>query len=324
MLSSDVPGARALTLGPDRLVFVSSSKGDVRALRVDGDRVTGSRTIASGLQPGVGVAFRNGSLFVSSRTAVMRYDNVDGSLDRLSAPVIVLDKLPDKERHGARYIAVGPDGRLHVSVGAPCDVCKPEGDEFGVILAVNADGSGREVIARGIRNSVGFDWHPSTRELWFTDNGQDSLGHEQPHDELNRVGKAGQHFGFPYCHGLNIADPKFGEERKCSEFSPPAFGLGAHVATLGMRFIGGSALREWQGSVLVARHGSHPPIRVGYDVVRVKLNGNAVDGIEPFLQGFLQGRVYWGRPADVLVMPDGSVLVSDDLNGAIYRVARAP
>ena len=323
LLTRDIAGARALALGPDNLVFVSTAKGDVHALRVAGDQLARSRVIASDLQPGVGVAWRDGALFVASRIRVVRYDNVNGDAAPLSAPVTVIDQLPDKERHGARYIAVGPDGKLYVSIGSPCNVCKPEGDEFGVIVRVNPDGSGREVVARGIRNTVGFDWHPATRELWFSENGQDELGPDRPSDELNRVSRTGEHFGFPYCHGMNIADPKFGAERKCSEFTPPAFGLGAHVGSLGMRFVGGDAApAELRDSVLVARHGSHPPLRVGYDVVRVRLSGAGAATMEPFLQGFLQGRVYWGRPADVLVMRDGSVLVSDDLNGAIYRVAR--
>ena len=174
---------------------------------------------------------------------------------------------------------------------------------------------------RRLTLTVGFDWHPQTRELWFTENGQDELGPDRPNDELNRVSKVGENFGFPYCHDRDIADPEFGKKRACSEFTPPVFGLGAHTAALGMRF-DTTAQSNGAVSMLVARHGSHPPTRVGYDVMRVTMPPGQTPRMEPFLTGFLQGRSYWGRPVDVLVMRDGSVLVSDDLNGAIYRVAR--
>lgn len=251
----------------------------------------------------------------------MRVERVEERLDDPGTPTLVMDGFPDKARHSSLTMGFGPDDKLYVSVGAPCDVCEPNNDEYGIILRSNPDGSAREVVARGIRNSVGFDWHPQTRELWFTENGQDALGLDRPNDELNRVSRTGEHFGFPYCHDRDIADPQFGAKRACAEFTAPAFGLGARTAALGMRFevaAAGSA----NAGILVARHGSHPPARVGYDVVRIVMGSGQQPKMEPFLTGFLQGRSYWGRPVDVLMMRDGSVLVSDDLNGAIYRVSR--
>jgi len=257
---------------------------------------------------------------VADRTRIVRFDGIEDHLDRAGEPVTIMDGLPDKARHDAHAMNFGPDGKLYVAIGSPCDSCEAVDGEYGLIVRVNADGSGREVVARGIRNSVGFDWHPKTHDLWFTDNGQDALGPDRPNDELNRVSKTGENFGFPYCHDRDIADPKFGARHACSEFTPPALGLGAHVAALGMRFEVSTATSP--ASMLIARHGSHPPLRVAYDVVRVVLQDGQPPRMEPFLTGFLQGSKFWGRPVDVLVMRDGSVLVSDDLNGAIYRVAR--
>ncbi len=214
------------------------------------------------------------------------------ALDNPGAAVTVLSGLPDKARHDAHAMGVGPDGMLYVSVGSPCNTCEAVNDEYGRILRSKPDGSGKEVLARGIRNTVGFDWHPRTRELWFTENGQDELGPDRPNDELNRVTKVGEHFGFPYCHDRDIADPEFGKKRACSEFTPPVFGLGAHTAALGMRF-DTTAQASGAVSMLVARHGSHPPTRVGYDVMRVTLaSGQTPPRMEPFLTGFLQGRSY--------------------------------
>jgi len=323
VLTADIPKARQMVLGNRGTLFVGSNAGKVHALTLEGNRVVRARTLATDLKDGSAVAFHNGALFYSDRTRILRMDDIENRLDNPPAPVTVVDKLPNEDRHGARFMTIGPDNKLYISVGSPCDVCEAPNDEFGHVLRVNPDGTGREIFARGIRNTVGFDFHPQTRELWFTESGQDGLGNERPNDELNRVSKVGEHFGFPYCHDTAIPDPKFGEKRACREFTPPVFGMGAHVSALGMRFYKGDSVpAAMRDSLIVARHGSHPPIRVGYDVVRVKLNGNRVEGMEPFLTGFLQGREYWGRPADVLPMPDGSVLVSDDLNGAIYRVAR--
>ena len=313
VVARDLPGAREMALGPDGWLFVGSNAGNVYALNVAGGRP--ARTIVKGMKSS-GVAYANGSLFVADRSQVYRYDNIASQLDGNGRGVTIVDGLPSEKRHGARFLAIGPDGKLYVSIGSPCDACEASNDEYGTIIRVNTDGSGREVVARGLRNSVGFDWHPRTGELWFTDNGPDTLGADKPDDELNRVSRTGENYGFPYCHNGTVPDPKFSSMHACSEFTAPVVGLGAHAAALGMRF------SKADGSILVARHGSHPPSRVAYDVVRVKLDGNRATGVEPFLTGFLQGREYWGRPADVLSMADGSVLVADDLNGAIYRVMK--
>ncbi len=321
--ATELPKARQMALGSRGTLFVGSNDGNVYALTISGNQVTQKRTILSGITSPSGIAFYQGALYVSARTKVLRYNDIENRLDNPPTPITVIDGFPDKERHGAHYMAFGPDGKLYVSVGSPCDLCEAQNDEYGTILRLNADGSGKEVYARGIRNTVGFDWHPQTRELWFTDEGQDNLGPELPNDELNRVSRSGENFGFPYCHDASIPNPEFGNKRACSEFTPPVFGLGAHISALGMRFYTGAAAeKNYKGSILIARHGSHPPTRVGYDVVRVVMRDNRAERMEPFLTGFLQGRNYWGRPADVLVLADGSVLISDDLNGAIYRVAR--
>ena len=319
LLATDMPKARHMVMGAKGTLFVGSMAGNVYALTMNGSTVAQKRVVVKGLTDPSGVAFRDGTLYVADRTRIVRFTNIEDQLDNPGSPVTVIDGLPDKARHDAHAMGFGPDGKLYVSVGSPCDTCEATDDEYGVILRVNGDGSGKEVVARGIRNSVGFDWHPQTKELWFTDNGADSLGLDKPNDELNRVMKVGAHFGFPYCHDRDITDPEFGVKRACAEFTPPAFGLGAHSAALGMRF-DPKVAANGEVSMLVARHGSHPPIRVGYDVIRVIGRSNEPLRMEPFLTGFLQGMSYWGRPVDVMTMADGSVLVSDDLNGAIYRV----
>jgi glucose/arabinose dehydrogenase len=321
--ATDLPKARQMAMGSRGTLFVGSNAGNVYALTTSGSSVTQQRIILSDIVSPSGVAFYQGALYVSARTKILRYDDIENRLNNPPAPTTVIDGLPDKERHGAHYMAFGPDGKFYVSVGSPCDLCEAQNDEFGTIIRTNPDGSGKEIVARGIRNSVGFDWHPQTRELWFTEQGQDNLGPDKPQEKLNRVSRVGENFGFPYCHDGTVANPEFANKRACSEFTPPVFGLGAHTSALGMRFYVGNAVpSEYQGSIIVTRHGSHPPSRVGYDVVRVVMKDNRAERMEPFLTGFLQGRRYWGRLADVLVLADGSVLISDDLNGAIYRVAR--
>jgi glucose/arabinose dehydrogenase len=234
----------------------------------------------------------------------------------------VTDRLPSETHHGWKFIAFGPDGKLYVPVGAPCNICDPDPQRFANIMRMNADGSDPEVYAQGVRNSVGFDWHPQSKELWFTENGRDRLGDDVPPDELNRAPRAGMHFGYPYCHGGDISDPEFGTARPCAEFTAPAQKLGPHVASLGMRFYTGKMFPpEYRNQIFIAEHGSwNRSDRIGYRVTLVRLQENRVVSYEPFASGWLQDGGVWGRPADVLVLPDGSLLVADDYADAIYRI----
>ena len=253
---------------------------------------------------------------------IVRLDNIEARLDNPPAPVVVSDRFPTEEHHGWKFIAFGPDNKLYVPVGAPCNICAPDPDRYANITRLDVATGKIEVVARGVRNSVGFDWHPTERALWFTDNGRDALGDDTPPDELNRVAKTGQHFGYPYCHGGNLADPELGAGRACSEFTPPALNLGAHVAALGMRFYTGKQFpARYQNAIFIAEHGSWNRSRkIGYRINVAYLEGQRVRSSEIFASGWLQGETAWGRPADVQVMPDGSLLVSDDLAGAIYRI----
>jgi len=317
--------------GKGVLYVGSMGAGKVYAVELDQGRATRVRTIAWGLELPAGVAYRNGQLYVSAVSRILRFDAIDDRLANPPAPAVVTDKLPSERHHGAKFIGFGPDGWLYVAVGVPCNICEP-GAAHGNIQRMKPDGSGAEIVARGVRNSVGFDWSPLDRTLWFSDNGRDLLGDEVPSDELNRVTQNGQHFGYPYCHQGDVADPQFGAQHRCSEFVAPAAKLGAHVATLGLRFYSGSQFpAEYRHNLFVAEHGSwNRSTKSGYQVVRVVLDGQGrVLRDEPFVQGFLRvdndGReTVLGRPADVLPLPDGSLLVSDDLGGAIYRVRYAP
>jgi glucose/arabinose dehydrogenase len=314
------------------VVYVGSmGAGAVYAVELDQGRARAVHTVATGLALPAGVAWRDGRLYVSALSRIVRLDGIDDRLANPPPPVVVHDRLPGESHHGAKFIAFGPDGRLYLAVGAPCNVCKPDA-RHGNLQRMNADGSGLEVIATGIRNSVGFDWNPADGTLWFTDNGRDMLGDDLPSDELNRLEKPGQDFGFPYCHQGDTADPEFGGQRACRESTPPVARLGAHVAALGMRFYAGRQFPEsHRRSIFIAEHGSWNRSRkVGYRVVRIALDAaGKVERDEPFVEGWLQldavGREsVWGRPADVLPLPDGSLLISDDTAGAIYRVVHAP
>ena len=322
-LVAQVPSARAMTFGAGGTLFVGSTRGDVVAVSFPQGGAPVVRTIARGLREPAGVAFRDGALYVSAVSRIVRYDDIERRLDDPPSPVLVSDRFPTDGHHGRKFIAFGPDGKLYVPVGAPCNVCEPDPERYANIGRMNADGSGYEIVARGVRNSVGFDWHPRTRELWFTDNGRDQLGDDQPPDELNRVARGGQSFGYPYCHGGTIRDPDFGAKHACGEFAAPAQNLGPHVASLGMRFYTGTQFPErYRGQIFIAEHGSwNRSAKIGYRVTVVSLDaaGKAVS-YEPFAEGWLQGQQAWGRPADVTVAPDGSLLVSDDTAGAIYRI----
>ena len=298
-VAARVPNARAMTMGPGGTLFVgSTSAGSV-----------------------------DGALYVSAIDRILRFDDIERRLANPPAPVVVSNRFPTESHHGRRFIAFGPDGKLYAGVGVPCNICAPDPDRYGNIVRMNPDGSGLEVFARGLRNTVGFDWNPQTKELWFTDNGRDMLGDDVPPDELNRAPRAGMHFGYPYCHGGTISDPEFGAKRACGEFEPPVQALGPHVASLGMRFYTGTQFpAAYRNQIFIAEHGSWNRSRkIGYRVTLVTLDATGkAQGYRPFAEGWLQGERVWGRPADVLVAPDGSLLVSDDLAGAIYRIRYGP
>lgn len=316
--------ARSLAIGERGTVFVGTrTAGNVYAVSTGADGRRQVRTLLKGLNMPNGVAFRGGALYVGENDRIRRYDAIENRLDAPPAPVDVA-RLPGDKWHGWRYLGFGPDGKLYVPVGAPCNVCDRDSEDYATILRMNADGSGREVVARGVRNSVGFTWHPRTRALWFTDNGRDELGDDVPACELNKVSRLGEHFGFPFCHQGDIADPEFGKLRGCSTATPPVQKLGPHVAPLGLKFYGGRQFpAEYRGQLLIAEHGSwNRSTPIGYRVMRVKLDGERAVAYEPFITGWLSDdRKVSGRPVDILELADGSVLVSDDVAGVIYRVS---
>src|SRR5262245_47703263 len=339
--ASGVTNARELAIGPKGTVFVGSRN------KPDGDKVyavvdrNGDQkadqvlVIAKGLNEPNGVAVHNGSLYVGEISRITRFDNIEARLESPGEPVVVNDTLPKDTHHGQKFIAFGPDGLLYVPVGAPCNICDKEKEDprYASILRMKPDGSGVEVFAHGVRNTVGFDWHPTTHEMWFTDNGRDNLGDDVPRDELNTAPKKGLHFGYPFCHQGDVGDPEFGKARPCSEFQAPARPLDAHVAAIGMRFYTGKMFpEEYRNQIIIAEHGSwNRSTPQGYRLSLVKLDGNKVVSYTRFAEGWLRGMKpapaggamigdVWGRPADVLVMPDGELLVSDDKVGVIYRI----
>jgi glucose/arabinose dehydrogenase len=322
--SDQVPQARELALGAKGTVFVGSmDAGKVYALTdTDHDgRADKVRVIASGLQLPVGVAFHKGDLYVSAVSRILVLRDIEDHLDDPPKPQVVYDKYPTETHHGWKFIAFGPDGKLYVPIGAPCNLCDKD-EDYAKLTRMNPDGTGLEDVAYGIRNTVGFDWQPSTGKLWFTDNGRDMLGDDVPSDELNRLDRVGEHFGYPYCHQGDILDPEFGKGHSCKDYAPPVLKLGAHVASLGMRFYTGRQFpAHYRGAIFVAEHGSwNRTKKSGYRVMAVRLEGGKVASYEPFITGFEQDEQAWGRPVDVQMLPDGSLLVSDDLAGAVYRV----
>ena len=324
--ASDVPNARSMTLSPDGTLFVGSRDvGRVYAVldKNKDNKADEVITIDQGLNSPNGVAIRDGALYVAEISRVLRYDNIAANVNNPPEPVVVNSTFPRDGHHGWKFIRFGPDGMLYVPVGAPCNVCEREDERYASIMRMQPDGTGLEVFAHGIRNTVGFDWHPTTGELWFTDNGRDQMGDDIPPDELNHAPEPDMHFGFPYCHGGDILDPEFGQNRKCEEFTPPAMKLGPHVASLGMRFYTGSMFPdEYRNQIFIAEHGSwNRTTPIGYRVTLVRLENNKAVSYEVFAEGWLQGADAWGRPVDVLVMPDGALLVSDDRAGVIYRIS---
>ncbi|SIO61971.1 PQQ-dependent sugar dehydrogenase [Paraburkholderia phenazinium] len=324
VLSDDVPSAREMALSPNGVLYAGSLDGHVYALELRDSHVVARHVIASGLELPAGVAWRDGALYVSAVSKILRFDAIDTHLNDPPTPAVITDKLPTDRHHGWKFIAFGPDGKLYVPQGAPCNICLPDRDRYAMIGRMDPDGSHEETVERGIRNTVGFAWHPVTHELWFTDNGRDMMGDDVPDDKLNRAPRAAMDFGYPYCHGGDTSDPEYGKDHPCSAFTPPVLKLGAHVASLGMRFYTGSMFpAAYRNNIFIAEHGSwNRSKKVGYRVMRVVTNPDG-SGIhqEVFVEGWLiPDESVWGRPDDVLPMPDGSLLISDDYAGAIYRV----
>ncbi len=329
VFAEDVPNARSMALSPNGTLFVGTRKaGKVYAV-IDQDQDYQADeviTLARGLYMPNGVAFRDGDLYVAEAHRVIKFPDIENRLHNPGKPEIVSDNFFQEKWHGWKFIRFGPDEKLYVPVGAPCNVCESKDERFASITRMNIDGSGFEIFAFGVRNTVGFDWHPVTEELWFTDNGRDMLGDDLPPDELNHAPVKGLHFGFPYYHGKNIPDPKFGKQRKLQDFTLPVQELGPHVAALGMRFYTGTMFpEEYKQQIFIAEHGSwNRSVPVGYRISLVRLQDNTAMSYEIFAEGWLQGEKAWGRPVDIELMPDGSILISDDLSGTIYRIVYSP
>jgi glucose/arabinose dehydrogenase len=328
--AENVTGARSMAIGPNGTLFVGTFTawgqppyGKVYAIRDhDGDgRADEVITIAEGLNHPNGVAVHNGSLYVAEISRILRYDDIENRLHNPPEPLVINDSYPEEFHHGWKFIRFGPDGRLYVPVGAPCNICEPE-EPYSTITSILPDGSDLRIFARGIRNSVGFDWHPLTGELWFTDNGRDLWGDDRPPEELNHAPRPGLHFGYPYRYGRNLADDTFATEMKDAAFTPAALEMPAHRAPLGMRFYTGSMFPEtFRNQILIAQHGSWNRRRPdGYLVSIARMDGDRVVAYEDFAAGWLVGVSYWGRPVDVEILPDGSLLISDDHAHVIYRV----
>lgn len=325
---AEVDNARSMSISPSGTLFVGNRNGDkVYAVKdVDGDYKADKKwVIASGKNMPNGVAFKEGDLYVAEVSRILKFPNIESRLGNPPQPVVVNDNYPDKTHHGWKYIAFGPDGKLYVPVGAPCNIC--ESDEiFATITRINPDGTGREIFARGVRNTVGFTWHPETNEMWFTDNGRDMMGDDVPPCELNYAPRAGMNFGYPYCHGGTIKDPEFGNKKPCRDFIAPAQNLGPHVAPLGLKFYTGRMFpAQYRNQLFIAEHGSwNRSKKIGYRVslVRIENNSKAVS-YETFASGWMDDATQkvWGRPVDVLVLADGSMLISDDHANVIYRIS---
>lgn len=324
--ADNVDNARSLALGAKGTVFVGNRSGNKVYALVDEDnngQAEKRYTIAEGLNMPNGVAYHNGALYVAEVNKIWRFDDIEASLANPPEPVLVSDTFPSDKHHGWKYIAFGPDGKLYVPVGAPCNICDDaERDaRYASITRMNPDGTEFEVFAHGIRNTVGFDWHPVSKEMWFTENGGDNLGDNIPADELNMASRPGMHFGYPYCHQGDIKDKKY-NTRGCSEFIVPVAKLAPHTAALGMKFYTGNMFpAEYKNSIFIAEHGSWNRSQpIGYRVMLVTLKGNLVDSYAPFAEGWLKNGKAWGRPVDVLQLKDGSLLVSDDHANVVYRI----
>lgn len=317
-----VEGARSLALGPEGTVFVSTMDDSVYALpdkNSDG-KVDQVIELKDGLNSPNGIAIYKDDLYIAESGTVYVVKDIERNLKKPKLQKLSLDIKPYKW-HGWRYIKFSPKGELYMGYGAPCNNC--EKPEYAQIIKFTPPEWNKTTVAHGVRNTVGFDFHPKTSELWFTDNGRDLMGDDVPHDELNHLKKEGTHFGFPYCHQGDIVDPEY-NSKKCSEFEAPVLKMGAHVATLGMTFIPeGMFPKDYTGQILVAEHGSWNRSKLaGYQVSLVRLASDGSGTKTPFVSGWLNEKEQTrsGRPVDVLFLKDGSLLISDDYAGLVYRV----
>ena len=333
--ADDVENARSMAISPSGTIFVGNrNKDNVFALKdTDGDNVIDKKYLITNKLKNMpnGVAFHDGDLYVAEVNKIWKFENIEENLsyldkfdEYLEEPILISDDFPSDRHHGWKYISFGPDGKLYVPVGAPCNICESRDEIYASITRMNPDGSNREIYVKGVRNTVGFTWHPETKQLWFTDNGRDMLGDNIPPCELNKVTEKDQHFGYPYCHGGDIGDPEFGGEYSCSDFVKPVQKLGPHVSPLGLKFYTGKMFPdEYKGDIFIAEHGSwNRSKKIGYRISRVKIENNKSVGYETFIYGWLddEKQEAWGRPVDILILEDGSMLISDDKANAIYRV----
>jgi len=321
-----VEDARAMTLGDNGTLFVGSrGAGKVYAIIDDNNDYKADQviTIAEDLNLPVGVTFRNGDLYVSDVSRILKFEDIENNLSNPPTPIVVSDAFPTDRHHGWKFIDFGPDDKLYVPVGAPCNICDEDSTRYSNIMRMNEDGSDLEPYAFGIRNTVGFAWHPETDELWFTDNGADGMGDDIPPCELNHAPLPNIHFGYPYCNGVDIPINKYGK-RNCANYQAPKAEFIAHTAPLGMMFYTGDMFPDdYNNNIFVAQHGSwNRSTKSGYKVLRVELeaNGRDVKQVSEFISGFEVNEEVFGRPVDALQLPDGSLLVSDDFGGKIFRV----
>jgi glucose/arabinose dehydrogenase len=324
VFEDNLPTARSLALGDNGIVYVGTREGYVYAIEdTNQDGAADKRyTIAQGLSMPNGVAYKDGALYVAEINRIIRFDGITKNLVKPPKPVVVYDKFPSDKHHGWKYLRFGPDGKLYTAIGAPCNSCKPD-KPYGSLIRLNPDGSQFEIIATGIRNTVGFDWQPETNALFFNEHGRDYLGDDAPPEELNQWSKAGDHFGYPYCHGGKIPDPEFGDEKSCREFIPPVWTYNAHNASLGLRFYRGKQFpAAYHKQLFVALHGSWNRSQPdGYKVILVKFKDDKPVSDETFISGWLtETNEVLGRPVDILELPDGSLLISDDHADLIYRI----
>ncbi len=324
-----VKGARSMARSTNGTLYIGSRGDKVYAVKdTNGDwKADEKYVLAEGLNMPNGVALKDGNLYVAEVSKMWRFDDIDNNLSVPPPPKLIYDDYPKDDHHGWKYIAFGPDGKLYVPVGAPCNICKSKNEIYASITRMNADGSGREVYSHGVRNTVGFTWHPETGDMWFTDNGRDWLGNDEPPCELNRITAAGQHFGYPYCHGGYFKDPEFGDRRPCEDFVKPAQNLGPHVAPLGVKFCASKSFpSEYYMQIFIAEHGSWNRDRevghTGYKITLVTEKNGVGTSYTAFATGFLniETNKAWARPVDIIFVPDGSMLISDDLGGTIFRI----